>query len=222
MWPDLAIFWTLSNFLKPLAAINLPKSPTFLGKFCKGVKIFHFSSEIIFGNFIEIWRFSSGHTASKYGDLLKCYMLPSMAFRYYIKTAHYTRQNTALSWIAYNFWYCQCDQIGRILKVLVDMLELPKCMLTFWAILKKIVQKKEVSVDNFWVTLWKFGLLFISTSGHTGHCSQPATSSMVASFRTQRTRRFNKNVCRQMLMSRSKENVRVVVKRTPLLCTDLS
>ena len=29
--------------------MNLPKSPTFLGKFCKGVKIYHFSSEIIFG-----------------------------------------------------------------------------------------------------------------------------------------------------------------------------
>ena len=28
--------------------INLPKSPTFLGKFCKGVKIFNFSGEIIF------------------------------------------------------------------------------------------------------------------------------------------------------------------------------
>ena len=37
----------LLEFLKPLAAINLPKSPTFLGNFCKGVKIYHFSSEII-------------------------------------------------------------------------------------------------------------------------------------------------------------------------------
>ena len=27
----------------------LPKSPIFLGIFCKGVKIFHFSNEIIFG-----------------------------------------------------------------------------------------------------------------------------------------------------------------------------
>ena len=27
---------------------NLLKSPTFLGNFCKGVKIYHFSSEIIF------------------------------------------------------------------------------------------------------------------------------------------------------------------------------
>jgi len=48
----------LGNFLdfwqifKPLATINLPKSTTLLGKFCQGVKIFHFSSEIIFGHFL--------------------------------------------------------------------------------------------------------------------------------------------------------------------------
>ena len=35
--------------LKSLVAINLPKSTTFLGNFSKGVKIYHFSSEIIFG-----------------------------------------------------------------------------------------------------------------------------------------------------------------------------
>ena len=39
------------NFLKPLAIINFPKSPTLLGNFCKGVKIYCFSSEIISGNF---------------------------------------------------------------------------------------------------------------------------------------------------------------------------
>ena len=32
------------------ATINLPKSPTFLVNNCKGVKIFNFSSEIIFGH----------------------------------------------------------------------------------------------------------------------------------------------------------------------------
>ena len=37
------------QLLKPLATINVSKSPTFLGNFCKGVKIYHFSSEIIFG-----------------------------------------------------------------------------------------------------------------------------------------------------------------------------
>ena len=53
--PDLAIYWTLGNFLKPLAAINLPKSPTVLGNFCVGAKIFNFSSEIIFGKLL--WTF---------------------------------------------------------------------------------------------------------------------------------------------------------------------
>ena len=48
VWPDWAIYWTLGKFLKPLATINLSKSPAFLGNFCKGVKIYQFSSEIIF------------------------------------------------------------------------------------------------------------------------------------------------------------------------------
>ena len=38
---------------KPLVTINLPKSSTFLGIFCKGVKIYHFSSEIIFGQLLQ-------------------------------------------------------------------------------------------------------------------------------------------------------------------------
>ena len=37
---------------KPLATMNLPKSPTFLGNFCKGVKICHIYSEIIFGQLL--------------------------------------------------------------------------------------------------------------------------------------------------------------------------
>ena len=41
------------NFLKPLATINLPKLLTFLGTFCKGVKIYHFSSEINFGQLLQ-------------------------------------------------------------------------------------------------------------------------------------------------------------------------
>ena len=53
VWPDWAIFCTLGKFLKPLATINLPKSPTFLGNFCKGVKSYHFSSEIIFGQLLQ-------------------------------------------------------------------------------------------------------------------------------------------------------------------------
>ena len=52
VWTDWAIFCTLGKFLKPLATTNLPKSPTFLGNFCKGVKIYHFYSEIIFGQLL--------------------------------------------------------------------------------------------------------------------------------------------------------------------------
>ena len=49
----------LGNFLhfgqlfQALATISLPKSLTFLGNFCKGVKIYHFSSEIIFGQLLQ-------------------------------------------------------------------------------------------------------------------------------------------------------------------------
>ena len=41
------------QFLRPLATINLTKTPTFLGNFCKGVEIIHFSSEIIFGQLLK-------------------------------------------------------------------------------------------------------------------------------------------------------------------------
>ena len=40
------------QILKAFGNNNLPKSPTFLGNFCKGVKIYHFSSKIIFGQFL--------------------------------------------------------------------------------------------------------------------------------------------------------------------------
>ena len=46
VWPDWAIYWTLGNF-----------SPTFLGNFCEGVKIFNFYSEIILGNFLLVTLF---------------------------------------------------------------------------------------------------------------------------------------------------------------------
>ena len=61
--PDLAIYWTLGNFLKPLVTINLPQSPQFLGNICKGVKIYHFFLwNNFWASFIDIWRFLSGHT----------------------------------------------------------------------------------------------------------------------------------------------------------------
>ena len=51
-----------ATFLKPLATINLAKSPTFLGNFCKSVKIYHFSGDIIFGQLYRHLVIFSGHT----------------------------------------------------------------------------------------------------------------------------------------------------------------
>ena len=46
----------MGKFLKPLATINLPKTPTFFGNFCKGVKIIHFFLVKSFlGNFYRHW-----------------------------------------------------------------------------------------------------------------------------------------------------------------------
>ena len=46
-----------------MATTILSKSPTFLGNFCKGIKIFPFSSEIIFGQLLfHIRRLFTGHT----------------------------------------------------------------------------------------------------------------------------------------------------------------
>ena len=68
----MAIYWTLGNFLKPLAIINLPKSPTFLGNFCKGVKIF-FLMKSYLGNFYRhLAIFFWSHCSSLRG-LIPCY-----------------------------------------------------------------------------------------------------------------------------------------------------
>ena len=42
----------IGQVLKPLATINFPKSLTFLGNFGEGVKIYHFPSEINFGQLL--------------------------------------------------------------------------------------------------------------------------------------------------------------------------
>ena len=51
VWPDLAIYWTLDNFLKSLATIDLPKSPTFLGFLVKVSKSIIFLVKSFLGNF---------------------------------------------------------------------------------------------------------------------------------------------------------------------------
>ena len=65
VWPDWAIYWTLGNFLKPLATINLHQSLPFLGNFCKGIKIIHFSSETISGQLL--WTFGNFYLVTLIG-----------------------------------------------------------------------------------------------------------------------------------------------------------
>ena len=49
----------------------LPKFLTFLDHFCKGIKIFDFSNELLFGaTFIDIWRLFPGH-AGHYFNLVR-------------------------------------------------------------------------------------------------------------------------------------------------------
>ena len=54
-------FFPLGDFLKPLATIIFPKSPTFLGNVCKGVKII-FLLKSFLGNFYKRCAIFSGHT----------------------------------------------------------------------------------------------------------------------------------------------------------------
>ena len=53
VWPDWVIYWNSCNFSKPAATISLPKSPTFLDNFSKGVKM----RNNFWATFIDIWRF---------------------------------------------------------------------------------------------------------------------------------------------------------------------
>ena len=45
-------FCFLGKHSKPVAPIILPKLLTLLGNFCKSVEIYHFSSEIYFGQLL--------------------------------------------------------------------------------------------------------------------------------------------------------------------------
>ena len=56
----------LLDFSKHLGTINLPKSPTFLGNFSKGVNIFNFQVKSFWATFIDNWQLFTGHTDHDY------------------------------------------------------------------------------------------------------------------------------------------------------------
>ena len=51
-----------------LVTLNLPKSLTFLRNFCKGDKIYRFSSKVIFGQVYRHLAIFSGHTITNTKD----------------------------------------------------------------------------------------------------------------------------------------------------------
>ena len=59
VWPDWAIYWTLGNFLKPLATLNLPNSYAI---FVKVLKSIIFLVKSFLGNFYRHLEIFSGHT----------------------------------------------------------------------------------------------------------------------------------------------------------------
>ena len=93
VWPDWVIYWTLGNFLKPLATINLPKSTTLFGIFYKCVQIFHFSSKKIFGQLLLT-----------FGDFFWSHCLPWMC----IVTGIAISQFICLFWLQNDqrLWLC--------------------------------------------------------------------------------------------------------------------
>ena len=66
VWPDWVIYWTLGNFLKPLATIHLPKSPTFLGNFVKMSKYILFPVKSFLCNCYRHSSIFSGHTGRQW------------------------------------------------------------------------------------------------------------------------------------------------------------
>ena len=79
----------LLDFGQLFKTIILTKSPTFLVNYCKGVKIFNFSSEIILGNFYRHlstfywshWRQTSRQADSRQGTYIDRYIHQKVGFQ---------------------------------------------------------------------------------------------------------------------------------------------
>ena len=69
----------------------------------------------------------------------------------------------------------KCDQIGRFLNDFWRQIFFQKNLrywVTFWVVFKALHLRKT-AVTTFWQLLENFGLLFVSTFGHTGPVTSP-------------------------------------------------
>ena len=105
------VFWTLGNFLKPLATTNSPKSPTFLGNFCKGFKIFHFSSQIIFGQHLAIFFWS--HCLSVSIPISYSYHDHTFDLLFLCATEEKIQKLKKIYLVAHRFYEANLVKIGR-------------------------------------------------------------------------------------------------------------
>ena len=138
------------NFSKPVATISLPKSPTLVGKFCKVVKIFNFSSEIIFGQLL-----------STFGNFLLVTLLreplpPSDIFSNFLHSAHIQKFFNAIKLVLEKI-YLHFAETMRI----VDLKEKNTCgvhleyifvsnIALFWFFLRFRHKNKLISIFLFW------------------------------------------------------------------------
>ena len=86
-------FLHFGQLFKLLATINLPKSLAFLGNFCKGVKIFNFTSKINFGQLLQtsgnhllvtLWTKSHGSSINWF--FFRHLLKPKISHESYFKT----------------------------------------------------------------------------------------------------------------------------------------
>ena len=106
VWPYWAIFCTLGNFIKACGNNNLAQIAHILRQFFKGVKIFHFSCEIFFGNF---YRHLATFYWSHYWLHSSTYLLiisPKMKFikHSYLSLTYHHVWNGKLLWQSGCFW----------------------------------------------------------------------------------------------------------------------
>ena len=106
MWPDWAIYWTLVNFLKPLATLKLPKSPTFFAIFEKVSKSIILLVKSFLGNFyrhliIFFWSHCS-HSQTKAQNVISLSHsfthIPSLSFSSLSLVSTLSRELISLKW----------------------------------------------------------------------------------------------------------------------------
>ena len=147
----------LGNFLKPLATINLPKSPTFLGIFVKVSKSIIFLVKSFLGNFYRHLAFFSGHTENN------PHCQTSVCYGVYINTHHrrlsfdYNRKKTDLHYADNSFRpvWTEWPFSGNKFTY--------KRSLNIWwlfGLFLNITVQVQTVVATFWATSQKFSYFF--------------------------------------------------------------